>query len=258
MRELLFLSPEPLDPFAHKPRDHQEGRDRVGPPPSRHPVRRQADQKSGREARAGSRSGRWAYRVVSPRRFAYASVEEAPINQRGRNWPVKAKLARSRPHAHSSSRSGRRRHGAEGSDPPTFAGGGFDAGLGSVRPHLLLVSEIRAVRAGVRRPLRRRGPRPGDHVLRIELGEMQTIFTSFIGAAGGRVAGVDVMGDWSPPRVQGSRILHVFLAVLLGEKGYLVLKEGTSKGNNTGAPSTVPAVSASIRAYSEADRSRGT
>ncbi len=38
---------------------------------------------------------------------------------------------------------------------------------------------------------------------RLELAEVQRILTSLIGAAGGRMLGIDVVGDWSPPRTRG-------------------------------------------------------
>jgi hypothetical protein len=38
---------------------------------------------------------------------------------------------------------------------------------------------------------------------RLELGEVQDLLTWFIGAAGGRVIGMDVSGDWSPARTKG-------------------------------------------------------
>jgi hypothetical protein len=37
----------------------------------------------------------------------------------------------------------------------------------------------------------------------LELAEAQTILAAFVAAAGGRLAGLDLLGDWSPVRVQG-------------------------------------------------------
>jgi len=44
----------------------------------------------------------------------------------------------------------------------------------------------------------------------LELSEVQTILAWFIEACGGRVAGMDILGDWSPVRVTGPvrRLLH--------------------------------------------------
>jgi hypothetical protein len=44
----------------------------------------------------------------------------------------------------------------------------------------------------------------------LELGEVCTVLEAFSRAAGGRLAGMDIVGDWSPVRVQGlfRRLLH--------------------------------------------------
>jgi hypothetical protein len=44
----------------------------------------------------------------------------------------------------------------------------------------------------------------------LELGEVQTVLRGFLHAAGGNLAGMDLLGDWSPVRVRGPlrRLLH--------------------------------------------------
>jgi hypothetical protein len=42
---------------------------------------------------------------------------------------------------------------------------------------------------------------------------VQSVLTAFLGAAGGQLAGMDVVGDWSPVQVQGGlrRLMHVIM-----------------------------------------------
>jgi hypothetical protein len=45
----------------------------------------------------------------------------------------------------------------------------------------------------------------------LTLGEAQTVLRGFLQAAGGRLAGMDILGDWSPVRMRGAlrRLLHL-------------------------------------------------